>query len=158
MSFLSSHSIYRLKFTFKQMSLEYRAFQLLSLTNQFVLFWQEAQALSSLVPFLDEHSVNLYAVVHEVLGTEEFKGFFSGEVFLDPEVSTILIVNKQFCHFFFFFGGGVLNQHQMNILLTFFVIYSHQKLSLNSLISNVEYCCSHCPCQRTSRHFKQAPS
>lgn len=46
---------------------------------------EEAQSLSSLVPFLDEHGVNLYAVVHEVLGTEEFKGFFSGEVFLDPE-------------------------------------------------------------------------
>ena len=52
-----------------------------------IRFLQEAQALSSLVPFLDEHGVNLYAVVHEVLGTEEFKAFFSGEVFLDPEVS-----------------------------------------------------------------------
>lgn len=91
------------------MSLEYRAFQL-SLTNQFVLFWQEAQALSSLVPFLDEHGVNLYAVVHEVLGTEEFKGFFSGEVFLDPEVSTILIVNKDLSYF-----CGVGEEHSTSV-------------------------------------------
>lgn len=49
----------------------------------------EAQGLSSLVPEMDARGVRLHAVVHEVLGAEDFKPFIKGSVYLDPE-----------CHFY----------------------------------------------------------
>ncbi len=47
---------------------------------------QEAIALSSLKPQLDERGVNLYAVVHEALGTKQFRDYFKGQIYLDEEV------------------------------------------------------------------------
>lgn len=46
---------------------------------------EEAKDLSSLKQTLDKHGVNLYAVVHEVLGVQEFRNYFDGEIFLDKE-------------------------------------------------------------------------
>lgn len=35
----------------------------------------------------------MHAVVKETLGVEDFRPYFQGEVFLDPEVNTIFIIN-----------------------------------------------------------------
>lgn len=57
-----------------------------------VLMLQEAAALSSLKPQLDELGVPLYAVVKEDVGTEvqNFQPYFKGEVFLDEKVLLFL--------------------------------------------------------------------
>ncbi len=49
---------------------------------------QEAAALSSLKPQLDELGVPLYAVVKEDVGTEvqNFRPYFNGEIFVDHKV------------------------------------------------------------------------
>jgi len=43
----------------------------------------------------------LFAVVHELKGVEEFKPFFSGEVYLDaqviPTLHLVVILNKHNC-------------------------------------------------------------
>lgn len=41
--------------------------------------------MSSLVEEMDARGIRLHAVVHEVLGAEEFKSFIKGDVYLDPE-------------------------------------------------------------------------
>jgi len=47
---------------------------------------EEARELASLKPQLDEAGFRLYAVVHELLGVEEFKPYYDGgEVFFDQE-------------------------------------------------------------------------
>jgi len=48
---------------------------------------EEAQELSSLRPRLEEAGVNLFAVVHEDLGSQvqDFRPFFQGPIFLDSE-------------------------------------------------------------------------
>lgn len=58
-----------------------------------ILHNQEAINLSSLKPRFDAHGVTLHAVVKETLGVEDFRPYFQGEVFLDPEVNTIFIIN-----------------------------------------------------------------
>jgi len=44
---------------------------------------------------------HLFAVVHELKGVEEFKPFFSGEVYLDaqviPTLHLVVILNKHNC-------------------------------------------------------------
>jgi hypothetical protein len=50
-----------------------------------ILCREEAKGLSSLKPQLDAAGISLYAVVHELLGVEEFKPFFDGTVFFDSE-------------------------------------------------------------------------
>ena len=52
---------------------------------------QEAAELSSLRPQLDANNVSLYAVVHEDFGVKEFKNYFKGDVFLDLEVSSLIV-------------------------------------------------------------------
>lgn len=46
---------------------------------------EEALGLSSLKPQLDAHGVSLHAVVKETLGVEDFRPFFKGDVYLDPD-------------------------------------------------------------------------
>lgn len=46
---------------------------------------EEAINLSSLKPRFDAHGVTLNAVVKETLGVEDFRPYFKGDVFLDPE-------------------------------------------------------------------------
>lgn len=46
---------------------------------------EEAKQLSSLHDVMATHGVGLHAVVHETLGAEEFKAFFKGDVYYDPE-------------------------------------------------------------------------
>lgn len=46
---------------------------------------EEAIELSSLLPDLEAHRVQLHAVVHETLGVDEFRPFFKGNVYLDLE-------------------------------------------------------------------------
>lgn len=46
---------------------------------------EEALGLSSLQPELSALGVELYAVVHQTLGVEEFRPFFKGDIFLDSE-------------------------------------------------------------------------
>jgi len=46
---------------------------------------EEARELSSLQPQLAARGVQLHAVVHEKLGVDEFRPFFSGSIFLDKE-------------------------------------------------------------------------
>ncbi|CAG2239232.1 Peroxiredoxin-like 2A [Mytilus edulis] len=50
-----------------------------------VVLMAEAIGLSSLLPELEAHRVQLHAVVHETLGVDEFKPFFKGDVYLDLE-------------------------------------------------------------------------
>lgn len=45
----------------------------------------EALALSKIEPELSKLKVPLFAVLHETLGAEEFKDFFSGPIYLDTE-------------------------------------------------------------------------
>ena len=46
---------------------------------------EEAIGLSSLLPELEAHRVQLHAVVHETLGVDEFRPFFKGNIYLDLE-------------------------------------------------------------------------
>lgn len=46
---------------------------------------EEASALSSLKPRLNEANVRLYGIVHESFGIKGFQPFFDGEIFLDSK-------------------------------------------------------------------------
>lgn len=43
---------------------------------------------------MDARGVRLHAVVHEILGAEEFKPFIKGNVYLDPEVKLCFNLSK----------------------------------------------------------------
>ena len=55
------------------------------------IIFQEAIGLSSLLPELEAHRVQLHAVVHETLGVDEFRPFFKGNIYLDLEVIRLVI-------------------------------------------------------------------
>ena len=49
--------------------------------------------LSSLKPELDQKGIPLIGVVHEMLGVEEFKPFFKGDIYLDDKVGPGFLYN-----------------------------------------------------------------
>ncbi|ESO09853.1 hypothetical protein HELRODRAFT_73106 [Helobdella robusta] len=50
-----------------------------------ILCREEAAELTKLKQKFNDKNFSLFAVVHELMGVEEFRNFFDGEVFLDPE-------------------------------------------------------------------------
>ena len=61
-------------------------------THAFHILHQEAASISSLKPALEAKGVPLYGLVHEERGTEEFRQYFRGPLFLDTQVSVCVCV------------------------------------------------------------------
>lgn len=47
---------------------------------------REASQLSDMKAKFDQKRVKMIAIVHETKGVEEFKPYFKGDVYFDPEV------------------------------------------------------------------------
>lgn len=96
----------------------------------YILHNQEAINLSSLKPRFDAHGVTLHAVVKETLGVEDFRPYFKGDVFLDPEVNTIF--SQILTHVFFIlsvlvFGPDEISKKISRIFVACFHAFNFQR-------------------------------
>lgn len=87
-----------------------------------ILHNQEAINLSSLKPRFDAHGVTLHAVVKETLGVEDFRPYFKGDVFLDPEVNTIFI--QILTHVFFILSVLVFRPDEISTYFFFLEFFA----------------------------------